>query len=83
VCDIAVPELLDIIRLKPQPSKIDDDPANGLVLCALHKTAYEAGLFNIDPVTLHITTPSDGPDMAALNITHTDLDHLNDGSDTP
>jgi len=83
VCDIAVPELLDIIRLKPRRSKIDDDPANGLVLCALHKTAYEAGLFNIDPVTLHITTPSDGPDMAALNITHTDLDHLNDGSDTP
>ena len=73
VCDIAVPELLDIIRLKPRPSKIDDDPANGLVLCALHKTAYEAGLFNIDPVTLHITTPSDGPSVAELNVTRTDL----------
>lgn len=73
VCDIAVPELLDIIRLKPRPSKIDDDPANGLVLCALHKTAYEAGLFNIDPVTLHITTPSDGPSAAELNVTRTDL----------
>jgi len=43
------------------------------VLCALHKTAYEAGLFNIDPVTLHITTPSDGPSVAELNVTRTDL----------
>lgn len=83
VCDMAVPELLDIIRLRPAPSEAPDDPANGLVLCALHKRAYELGLFTIDPVTLHITIPSDGPNVAALNITRANLDHLNHGSDTP
>ena len=83
VCDMAVPELLDIIRLRPAPSEAPDDPANGLVLCALHKRAYELGLFTIDPVTLHITVPSNGPDVAALNITRANLDHLNHGSDTP
>ncbi len=83
VCDMAVPELLDIIRLKPAPSEVHDDPANGLVLCALHKRAYELGLFTIDPFTLHITIPSDGLDVAALNITRANPDHLNHGSDTP
>ena len=83
VCDMAVPELLDIIRLRPAPSEAPDDPANGLVLCALHKRAYELGLFTIDPVTLHIMVPSDGPDVAALSITRASLDHLNHGSDTP
>jgi len=83
VCDMAVPELLDIIRLRPAPSEVHDDPANGLVLCALHKRAYELGLFTIDPFTLHITIPSDGPNVAALNITRANPDHLNHGSDTP
>jgi hypothetical protein len=83
VCDMAVPELLDIIRLRPAPSEVHDDPANGLVLCSLHQRAYELGLFTIDPVTLHITVPSNGPDVAALNITRANLDHLNHGSDTP
>ena len=83
VCDMAVPELLDIVRLKPRPSEIHDDPANGLVLCALHQRAYELGLFTIDPFTLHITIPSDGPSIAALNITRTGLNHLYRRSDTP
>jgi len=73
VCDMAVPELLDIIRLRPAPSEVHDDPANGLVLCALHKRAYELGLFTIDPVTLHITTPPDGPSAAELDISRTEL----------
>ncbi len=73
VCDMAVPELLDIIRLRPAPSEAPDDPANGLVLCALHKRAYELGLFTIDPVTLHITIPSDGPNAAELAISRTEL----------
>ena len=71
VCDMAVPELLHIIRLRPAPSEVHDDPANGLVLCALHQRAYELGLFTIDPFTLHITIPSDGPSAAELNISRT------------
>ena len=47
VCDMAVPKLLDAVRPKPRPIKIDDDTENGLVSYALHKTAYEAGLFTI------------------------------------
>lgn len=73
VCDMAVPELLDVIRLRPAPSEAPDDPANGLVLCALHKRAYELGLFTIDPFTLHITISSDGPNAAELSISRTEL----------
>lgn len=76
VCNIAVPELLDVVSLKPNRRKADDDPTHGLVLCALHHRAYEAGLFAIDPDTLHVITPSNGPDAAALNVTRADLRHL-------
>ena len=73
VCDIAVPELLDVVRLKGKPSETSHGDECGIVLCVLHQRAYEIGLFDIDPVTLHINTITNKPNASALAIAYTDL----------
>jgi len=44
VCDISAPQLLDAAHLRPKKEHGSDDPRNGLVLCASHHRALDAGL---------------------------------------
>lgn len=76
VCDLMVAELLDTAHICPKLANGSDDPRNGLVLCANHHRAFDAGLFAIDPATLDIHCRPDGPDRLALGITLTSLKHL-------
>jgi putative restriction endonuclease len=76
VCDINVPELLDAAHLRSKEKSGSDDPRNGLVLCAVHHRALDAGLFAIEPNSLEIWYRASGPDTNALRIEYTALEHL-------
>jgi putative restriction endonuclease len=76
VCDISIAEVLDAAHLRPRREYGSDDPRNGLVLCALHHRALDAGLFAIEPDSLKIHFREFGPDATALNIEHPTLGHL-------
>jgi hypothetical protein len=52
VCGIALPEVLETAHVRPKEHDGSDDPRNGLVLCATHHRAFDAGLFAIEPDTL-------------------------------
>ena len=75
VCGLAVKWLLDAAHIRPKLADGSDDPRNGLVLCANHHRAFDAGLFAIDP-TLEIHCLPGGPDRAALGITVASIAHL-------
>jgi putative restriction endonuclease len=75
VCGMDVPELLDAAHIRPRRRRGSDDPRNGLVLCALHHRAFDAGLFAIHPGTLEIHYRGGGPDAARLGIRYRALDH--------
>ena len=75
MCGLAVKGLLDAAHIRPKLADGSDDPRNGLVLCANHHRAFDAGLFAIDP-TLEIQYLPDGPDRAALGITLKSIAHL-------
>jgi putative restriction endonuclease len=76
VCELAVPHLLDAAHIRPKLAQGSDDPRNGLVLCANHHRAFDAGLFAIEPSTLAIHCLSAGPDREALGITVESFAHL-------
>jgi hypothetical protein len=76
LCGMDVPELLDAAHIRPRRKRGSDDPRNGLVLCALHHRALDAGLFGIRPDTLEILCRPSGPDASSLGIAYTTLDHL-------
>lgn len=76
VCDISIAELLDAAHLRPKREYGSDDARNGLVLCALHHRALDAGLFSIEPGSLKIPCREVGPDASALKIEHPTLKHL-------
>ena len=76
VCDMRVPEVLDAAHIRPRAQRGTDDPRNGLVLCALHHRALDAGLFGIHPDTLAIHCRPHGPDTGTLGMVHATLQHL-------
>lgn len=76
VCDIAILELLDVVRLKGKPREASRPDECGIVPCTLHHKAYEIGLFDVDPFTLRITTPFNGPDSDSLKIICSDLSRV-------
>jgi putative restriction endonuclease len=76
VCGLAVADLLDAAHIRPKLVDGSDDPRNGLVLCANHHRAFDAGYFAINPSTLEIQCRTDGPDRAALGITLESVSHL-------
>jgi len=76
VCGISAPQLLDAAHLRPKRKRGSDDPRNGLVLCASHHRALDAGLFAIEPSSLQIHFNSSGPDADSLRIDHSTLEHL-------
>jgi hypothetical protein len=76
VCELTVPELLDAAHICPKLTEGSDDPRNGMVLCANHHRAFDAGLFAIDPSSLEIHCRPDGPDRHALGLNFTSINHL-------
>jgi hypothetical protein len=76
VCDIDLPDLLDAAHIIPKGQNGTDDPRNGIVLCAIHHRALDAGLFHIDPNSLKIYYNDSGPNANMLRITRDDLHHL-------
>ncbi len=76
VCGISAPQLLDAAHLRPKRERGSDDPRNGLVLCASHHRALDAGLFAIEPNSLRIRYAASGQDADSLRIAYSTLDHL-------
>lgn len=75
VCDRDVLDVLDAAHLVPVAEGGPDHPGNGLVLCATHHRAFDAGLFAIEPRSLRIV-PGPGADAGRLGITRGSLGHL-------
>jgi hypothetical protein len=69
VCSVEVLELLDAAHLTPKKAKGSDDPRNGLLLCASHHRAFDAGFFGIEPDTQRIRYRPGGPEASALGLT--------------
>ena len=76
VCGIGVTAVLDAAHLCPKEKHGCDDARNGLVLCAVHHRAFDAGLFSIHPDTTEIVFKSSGPTRSELHITSSCLSHL-------
>jgi putative restriction endonuclease len=76
VCGIEVLGVLDAAHLCPKEEHGCDDPRNGLVLCAVHHRALDAGLFAIHPETTHVYFRPLGPRAGDLRITYPSLTHL-------
>ncbi len=76
VCRVNIPEVLDAAHIRPKNKRGSDDPRNGLVLCAIHHRALDAGLFTIEPKTFEIRCKASGPDAKALRIEERTLEHL-------
>ena len=76
VCDIKEIALLDAAHIRPIRDHGSDDPRNGLVLCAIHHRALDAGLFCINPDTLSICYHDKRADSTSLHITRENLHHL-------
>jgi putative restriction endonuclease len=76
VCGISAPQLLDATHLRPKRERGSDDPRNGLVLCASHHRALDAGLFAIEPDSLRIRYAASGLDADSLRMNHSTLEHL-------
>jgi len=75
VCGISAVEVLDAAHIRPKSEDGSDDPRNGLVLCALHHRAMDAGLFAIKPDTLRVQCKEDY-DTESLLIKYDTLHHL-------
>jgi hypothetical protein len=76
VCDLDVVAVLDAAHLRPKREHGVDDARNGLVLCAVHHRAFDAGLFAFEPGTLTLHYRPQGPDATTLRISRRDLQHL-------
>jgi putative restriction endonuclease len=76
VCGITARQLLDAAHLRPKKERGSDDPRNGLVLCASHHRALDAGLFAIEPSSLRIRCTASGPDADSLSMDYSTLEHL-------
>jgi putative restriction endonuclease len=76
VCSLSVPEVLDAAHIVPDRHEGSYDPRNGLVLCAVHHRAFDAGLFAIEPNTLALHYRASGPDANSLRIERQTLTHL-------
>ncbi|MBI94013.1 MAG: hypothetical protein CME05_12525 [Gemmatimonadaceae bacterium] len=75
VCGIDVVAVLDAAHLRPRRRRGSDHPGNGLVMCATHHRAQEAGLLGIEPGSTRLVA-SIGTTLAELGISHASLSHL-------
>ncbi len=75
-CGVTIKSLLDAAHVCPVEFGGCDDPRNGLVLCALHHRAFDAGLVGIDPENTQLVFRNEGPDGGELRISRISLTHL-------
>ena len=75
VCSVDQPQLLQAAHLRPKSARGSDDALNGLVLCANHHLALDAGLWRVVPETLRVAL-KDGVSHAQLGLDQHDLVHL-------
>jgi hypothetical protein len=76
VCGIAVLSVLDAAHIRPKEDRGSDDPRNGLVLCAVHHRAFDAGYFAVEPDTLAIHYKRNKVGAGELYIREPDLTGL-------
>ena len=76
VCGLEVREVLQAAHIRPWELDGTDDERNGLVLCATHHLAFDAGLFAVHPETLVIDCSLSAPMDDALGITRDTVQHL-------
>jgi len=76
VCGISVPELLEAFHIRPVSERGSDDARNGLILCANHHRAFDAGLFAINPAGYPIVTLDPALRASDLGLSTPDLSHL-------
>jgi putative restriction endonuclease len=76
VCGLAFREVLDAVHIRPKGQQGSDHAGNGLVLCASHHRAFDAGLFSIDPETLALRPGGNVAGLDVLRINVQDLSHL-------
>ncbi len=74
VCDVSLPAMLQAAHIIPKKDMGNDESGNGLVLCANHHCAFDAGLFVIHPDSLEIIMASSNRPL--LGISRLDLHHL-------
>lgn len=68
VCEVRILELLQAAHIIPHGEHGSYDARNGIVLCANHHLAFDAGLFAIEPATLALECRTNGPSPADLGI---------------
>ena len=76
VCVEDVIAVLDASHIGLKHEYGSDDLPNGLVHCALHHRAFDAGRFAFEPDWLKIRFRPQGPDAAALKVTRPSLADL-------
>ncbi|MGA8890238.1 MAG: HNH endonuclease [Anaeromyxobacteraceae bacterium] len=76
VCGLSIRQLLDGAHIRPKKEKGSDDPRNGLILCAIHHRAYDAGFFSVEPDSFQIRTLEGGPTLEELRVRHGSVTHL-------
>lgn len=76
VCDVDIPETLDVAHIKPASEGGSYDPRNALILCALHHRELDSGLFLVNPQTLAVISGPRGESLEKLRVTRTDIRHL-------
>lgn len=76
VCDVCVDEMLEAAHIIPKESRGSDDARNGLILCANHHKAFDAGMFGFEPSTTRIDLWQTGVTTQDMGITRNDLTHL-------
>jgi len=75
VCDISARPLLASAHLRPEFAKGTNEPQNGLVLCANHHLAMDAGLWRVNPNDGRVTARS-GVNLDRIGVTRRDLSLL-------
>lgn len=77
VCDLEVKGLVQAAHLVSKMDKGNDDPRNGLPLCANHHLAFDPphSYWSLD-ADLKLHASSNGPELLDLGITRVDLSHL-------
>jgi hypothetical protein len=72
VCEIDERTLLASAHLRPRFARGTDEPTNGLVLCANHHLALDAGLWRVNPDDARVVGRS-GIDLRRIGVTRSDL----------
>ncbi|MFN0083798.1 MAG: HNH endonuclease [Blastocatellia bacterium] len=65
MCGIAFLELLDAAHIISHKEAGTHDPRNGMILCASHHRAFDAGLFAIEPQAWQVRLAAQVPDAEA------------------